>query len=93
MKKFELTPTNGRQSFNRKCIVEEDNGISTLISYNTNVATYNHENNHMIVLGYYSATTLTHINAFLDYYGFDICTKKELIETYNLKETNKKRNK
>jgi hypothetical protein len=36
----------------------------------------------MVVNGYYSVTTGTHINTFLDFYGFDTCTKKEL-ENYN----------
>lgn len=78
MKKFELHPVNGRKSFGRKCFVIEESGISTLESYNTEVAQYNHATNKIQIFGYYSATTLTHINAFLVYYGFDVCTKKEI---------------
>ena len=82
MKTFELTPVNGRKSFGGKVKVIEQNNISTLLSYDTEVATYNHLTNEMVVNGYYSATTLTHINSFLAYYGFDIITKKELERDY-----------
>jgi len=37
----------------------------------------------MSVCGWYSATTAKHINAFLEFYGFNSCTKKELKEYYN----------
>lgn len=36
------------------------------------------------VNGYYSPTTLTHINAFLRHFGYDTCSKEELIEFYSL---------
>ena len=65
-----------------KCQVIEENGISKLQSYETIVAEYNHNTNMMKVFGYYSTTTARHINAFLEYYGFDTCSKKEL-ENYN----------
>lgn len=83
MKIFELTPINGRKSFNGKCRVEEEHGISYLYSFNTKVAHFEHANNKMVVNGYYSATTATHINAFLDYYGFETCTKEELLNYNN----------
>lgn len=82
---FELTPTNGRKSFGGKAIVREAFEVSTLFSYGTEVAQYNHQTNEMKVDGYFSATTGTHINAFLEFYGFDKCTKKELETRYNLK--------
>ena len=84
MKIIDLTPINGRKSFNGKCRIIEENGVSQLESYNTIVAEYNHRTNDVKVYNYYSATTLTHINAFLHYYGFDTCTKQELIKNYNL---------
>lgn len=86
MKTFELTPINGRKSFNGGAVVIEENGVSRLKSYNTIVAEYNHQTNEMNVKGYYSATTLTHINAFLSYFGFDTCTKQQLIKYYNLEK-------
>ena len=87
MKTFELTPVNNRRSFYGKCkVVEHINSLmqvkSDLISYNTNVASYNHDTKKMTVKGYYSPTTASHINAFLNYYGFKTCSKKEL-ENYN----------
>lgn len=84
MKIFELEPINGRKSFGGKARVEEQDGISYLYSYNTKVVHYEHALNKMVVHGYYSVTTGQHINAFLKFYGFDICTKKEL-ENYNSK--------
>lgn len=78
MKVFALNGTNN------KAIVVQSGGVSTLTSYTTEVATYNSIKNEMKVNGYYSMTTMKHINAFLEFYGFDRCTKKELIEKYNL---------
>ena len=69
------------QNFYGKAKVETVNNITTLTSYETEVASYNHETNVIDVKGYYSQTTAKHINAFLEYYGFDRCDKKEL-ETY-----------
>jgi aspartate ammonia-lyase len=82
MKTFNLNPVNGRKSFYGKAIVIEENGISKLKSYDKIVAEYNHDDNYMKVYAYHSITTLTHINSFLDYYGFDTCTKKELENNY-----------
>lgn len=82
MKIFNLTPVNNRKSFYNKCQVIEENGIAQLKSYEMIVAEYNMTDKKMTVNGYYSPTTATHINAFLDYYGFKTCTKKEL-ESYN----------
>ena len=84
MKVIELIPINGRKSFNKKCRIIEENGVSQLESYNTIVAEYNHRTNDMKIFGFYSNTTLSHINSFLNYYGFDTCTKQELIKNYNL---------
>ena len=83
-KEFELKPHNGRKSYYSKAKVIEEDGISRLKSYTTIVAEYNHYTNEMKVFGYYSPTTAKHINSFLDYYGFDTCSKKEL-ENYGNK--------
>jgi len=82
---FDLTPVNGKKSFYGKCEAIANNNISTLRSYDTIVAEYNHDTNKMTVNGWYSITTATHINSFLDYYGFDTVTKKEMEnwEEYN----------
>ena len=88
MKTFYLVPTNGRKSFNNKCHVNqyecENEEFSDLISYGKRVASYNHTTNEMSVYCWHSVTTGTHINAFLEFYGFEPCNKKELFKTYNL---------
>ena len=61
-----------------KSKTETVNNVTRLISYNTEVANYNHETNVMTVNGWYSATTARHINSFLEYFGFDTCNKKQL---------------
>ena len=87
MKIFELQPHKGRKSFYGKAqvIQQEINGeiISKLQSYSTIVAEYNHTTNTMTVntmtiKDWYSNTTARHINAFLNYYGFNTCNKKQL---------------
>lgn len=78
MRVFALEGTNG------KAIVTEESGVSKLTSYITEVATYDKINNTMKVNGWYSLTTVKHINEFLQYHGFDKCTKQELIKKYNL---------
>jgi len=64
--------------FYGKAKMETVNNITRLVSYNTEVANYNHDTNVMTVNGWYSATTARHINAFLEYYGFDKCNKQQL---------------
>jgi hypothetical protein len=80
MKVFEL------EGFNGKARVIEENGVSKLFSYETHVADYDHSNNEMKVYGWFSSTTGRHINSFLEFYGFEKCTKKELFNLYNLKK-------
>lgn len=87
MKLFELKPTNGRKSFNNNaCVVEGINSktevISYLYSYFTKVAEYNHETNTIKITQeekHLTNTTLIHINTFLEFYGFDKKTKKEIL--------------
>lgn len=56
----------------------DGNHYSDLISYTTRVASYNHDKNEMSVYGWFPQTTVQHINAFLEFYGFETCTKKQL---------------
>ena len=79
MKVFELAPVNGRKSFGGKCKVMQGGRTSKLLSYDTEVAEYDHEQNKIKILGYHSTTTGKHINAFLEFYGFDQMTKKEIL--------------
>lgn len=80
MKTYELSPINGRKSFNGKCRVIEDNSILKLQSYDTIVAEYNKNTDEVKVNGYYSATTMTHINSFLNHVGKPTTTKKEILK-------------
>lgn len=57
---------------------DDGDHYSDLVSYETRVASYNHKTNEMSVYGWFSNTTAKHINDFLEFYGFNRCTKKEL---------------
>lgn len=70
MRIFELTPINGRKSFYGKAkAIERDNGDVELLSYDTIVARIREGKFERLWNGY-SQTTMNHINAFLDVYGF-----------------------
>ena len=71
MKKYELNPTNGRKSFYKKAmVIEADNGDIELRSYETIVARIRNGNFERLWSGY-SATTMNHINSFLDAFGIE----------------------
>lgn len=69
MKKFYLMPTDGRKSFYNKAYVTEDRGTKTLYSYNTPVARINNRGRFIRLWDWESATTMRHVNAFVDLYG------------------------
>ena len=75
MNKFELPTMSDRaKSFYKKAIViEKDNGDVELQSYNIIVCRLTSGENGMLekLWDGYSATTMRHINAFLEYYGHD----------------------
>ena len=60
-------------------INQDGDHYSDLISYTTRVASYNHKTNEMSVYGWFSETTAKHINDFLEFYGFNKATKKEML--------------
>ena len=74
----------GLQGTNNKAIVTEKEGVSTLTSYVTEVAELDLITNKLKVNGYYSATTMTHLNAFFEFYGFKKMNKQELITEFSL---------
>ncbi len=76
-KTYELEPLH-RKSFYWKATVIDDWKTAKLQSYSTIVAEYNHKTWKMDVFGWYSNTTWTHINAFLDYFWYSTATKKEM---------------
>lgn len=81
MRTFSLNANNGKSLAN--CVVVEIDGECSLMSYNTKVATFNSNTREMNVIGTHSNTTRKHINAFLTFYGFQSCSKKEFKEYYN----------
>lgn len=69
MKTYELKPTNNRKSFYGKAaIIEKDNGDIELRSYNTIVARIRNGKFERLWDGY-SATTMNHVNSFIDTFG------------------------
>lgn len=69
MKKYELIPTDGRKSFYGKAVVfEKDNGEKILQSYNTEVCKITSGEFVRLWSGY-SATTMCHVNSFLQRFG------------------------
>ena len=78
LKIFDLSPVNSRKSFYWKCHVIDDWKVAKLQSYETIVAEYEHKTNIMTIHGRYSMTTASHINSFLDFYGFDTMNKREM---------------
>lgn len=82
---YEISPRNGRASFYGKCIVKDDGITATLQSYQTDVAVYNYGTGEMTVNGHRSATTSSHVNAFLYSFGFSKMTAQEMREAPTLK--------
>lgn len=69
MKNFELKPNNGRKSFYGKAeVIERENGDIELRSYSTIVARIRNGKFERLWSGY-SATTMNHVNAFIDLFG------------------------
>jgi hypothetical protein len=69
MKTYELKPTNNRKSFYGKAsVIERDNGDIELRSYETIVARIRNGNIERLWDGY-SATTMNHVNSFLNLFG------------------------
>ena len=70
MKRYELIPTDGRKSFYGKAIViEKDNGEKVLQSYNTEVCKITSDGEFVRLWSGYSATTMRHVNSFLDLFN------------------------
>ena len=69
MKTFTINPIDGRKSFYGKAeVIDHENGIFELRSYNTIVARINNGTFERLWSGY-SATTMRHINSFINYFG------------------------
>ena len=84
---YNLEPRfDNRKSFYGKAIVEitDKAGESKLYSYNTHVATFKagieKSDDVLIINGYFSATTMRHINEFIQQLGYKKMTKKQVEE-------------
>ena len=77
MKTFYIN--NKKNNHVNEYINQDGDHYSDLISYTTRVASYNHKTNEMSVYGWFSETTAKHINDFLEFYGFNKATKKEML--------------
>ena len=63
MTRYELSPKDNRKSFYGKCYVIEENGVSTLFSYNTKIMSKD-DNGYHRYYDDWTATTGRHIKAF-----------------------------
>ena len=70
MKIYDLIPTDGRKSFYGKArVIEKDNGEKVLQSYNIEVCKVTSGGQFVRLWSGYSATTMRHVNSFLDLVG------------------------
>ena len=68
-----LMPNDNRKSFYGKAIVtREDDGSMILTSYATPVMRKNPDGSFTRMWGGYSATTMRHVNAFMNYCGVNL---------------------
>lgn len=80
---YEMKPIyDSAKSFYKKAIVETNNNIIKLISYNSIVATINLNTNKATVKNTYSQTTLRHIKEFLRQHRYKADSKKQILEDY-----------
>lgn len=78
MKTFYIN--NKKNNHVNEYVNSDEDHYSDLISYGKRVASYNHNTNEMSVYGWFSNTTAKHINDFLEFYGFNRVTKKEMLD-------------
>lgn len=70
MKICELKPTDSRKSFYGKAkVIKKDNGETVLQSYETDVCKINSNGEFVRLWDGYSATTMRHVNSFLNLVG------------------------
>ena len=72
---------DGRKSFYGKAKVDYEGEKQVLYSYGTRVCEI--ENGKVVILGFYSSTTLRHIKEFLKQNGFSAESKKDLEKYLN----------
>jgi len=75
---------NNLSGYYNKALIYQNKSNSNnyiLVSYNTIVAEIKKDK--YIIYGYYSETTKRHINAFLQHFGLETLSKKEILEVEN----------
>lgn len=84
--KYELMARyDSRASFHHKAIVEEENGVKTLYSYETPVAEIDKNNKVKLLNAWdYSQTTLRHTKEFLKQNGFEAESKNQMYKDYEI---------
>lgn len=75
--KLESIYSTQKSFYGKAFVTELNNGHKILTSYNTDVCELD-ENNNIVEIGYYSRTTVKHINEFLLQHGQKGMTKKEI---------------
>lgn len=79
---YQINPTDGRKSFYGKAIVEDENGVKRLYSYNTLVCEIADGNVTLKPMWNCSVTTLRHVRAFLRINGFEADSKADIAKRY-----------
>ena len=72
-----------QKSYYKKAQVLVNDNVSTLYSYDTKIATYDHEKRILNIKDWYSKTTAIHINEFIKLFGFNNLSKKVLLNGFN----------
>ena len=79
MQIYELTPGShdrAKSFYGKAKVIEKDNGETVLQSYDTEVCKINASGKFVRLWGGYSATTMRHINSFIEMFGIEGGGKK-----------------
>jgi len=74
MKKYELSPMgndHAKSFYGKAIIIENESGEKVLQSYETEVCKINNNGKFARLWDGYSATTMRHVNSFLDFVGIE----------------------
>ena len=72
MKSYELTPMGNDKAksyYGKARVIEQDNGVKVLLSYDTEVCIITRSGEFVRLWGGYSATTMRHVNSFLELFN------------------------
>ena len=72
MKSYELTPMGNDKAksyYGKARVIEKDNGEKVLLSYDTEVCKITKSGEFVRLWGGYSATTMRHVNSFLELFN------------------------